>query len=138
MVRRDMYANSSMAPREAAWQTWCEAAKAMKMSEMPLTHDLVIAVGALFKAGGCRSAAQYFGRARAEHVNFTNSEIPPNVLLLIPKVIRSIERGMGAGALKDGFKVEDLGRINLAEANDGSRGCGSSGIYDPRGILVLH
>ena len=95
LVRHDMYANSSVAPREAVWHTWCEAARIMGKPEMPLTYDLVIDMAAFFKAGGYRSAAQYFNRARSEHISLTNSGIPPSVLLLIPKAIRSVERDGG-------------------------------------------
>ena len=59
--------------------------------------------GAYFKAGGHRSAAQYFSRARHEHVRPTR--------VLITKVIRTIERGMGPATLKDALEVEKLAEV---------------------------
>ena len=68
LVMKDMYSRSSMGPGEAVWHTWCEAARCFGRQEFPLTHDLVIDCAAFFEAGGYRSAAQDFCRARQEHV----------------------------------------------------------------------
>ena len=113
ILLNDMYARSSRAPRETLWQTWCEAAKWFGLPELPLTYDLVIACATFFKAGKYRSATLYFSRARQEHVEWTKTEVPPNVLLAMSKAVRSIERGMGATVLKDCFQMQDL--IKLGE-----------------------
>ena len=113
-VLKDMYARSSVAPQEACWHTWCEAARVCGRNETPLTHDLVIDCGAFFKSGGYRSVAQYFTRARQEHVNAMRAQVPPDILVLISRVIRSVERGMGASALKDCFRFEDLLKVDIS------------------------
>ena len=79
ILLNDMYARSSRAPRETLWQTWCEAAKWFGLPELPLTYELVIACATFFKAGKYRSATLYFSRARQEHVEWTKTEVPPNV-----------------------------------------------------------
>ena len=44
-------------------------------------------------------------------MEWTKTEVPPNVLLAMSKAVRSIERGMGATVLKDCFQMEDLIKI---------------------------
>ena len=90
LVLRDMYAKTSLGPREATWHTWCEAARCFGRPELPLTYDLVVDCAAFFKAGGYRSVAQYFSRARQEHVEWSKLEVPPNVLMAMAKAIRSV------------------------------------------------
>ena len=107
-----MYAKTSRAPRETLWQTWCEAAKWFGLPELPLTYELVLACATFFKAGKYRSATLYFSRARQEHIEWTRTEVPPNVLLAMSKAIRSIERGMGVTVLKECFLMEDVLKID--------------------------
>ena len=65
-------------------------------------------VGASFRFGGYRSSAQYFSRARKEHIRVTGMPAPAAVELAIRDAIRSIERGMGANAAKDAFRLDAL------------------------------
>ena len=62
-LENDMYAQSSKKPREALWKTWCTMANAWNLPPVPLTEELVLKVGASFKAGQYRSPQNYFCRA---------------------------------------------------------------------------
>ena len=106
-VRKDMYAKSSLKPRESQWETWKRAAAKFRREPLPLSVGLVIDVAAYFKAGGYRSASEIFARARQEHITEYN-EVPKKVELAIAKAVRSIERGMGPAEFKDSFPVEDI------------------------------
>ena len=65
-------------------------------------------VGASFRFGGYRSSAQYFSRARKEHIRVTGMPAPAAVELAIRDAIRSIDQGMGANAAKDAFRLDAL------------------------------
>ena len=106
----DMYAQSSKKPREALWKTWCSMAAAWNLQPVPLTEELVIKVGASFKAGHYKSPQNYFSRALQEHRQLTKQHPTPFVQSLIKNVIRSITRGTGPTAFKDSFEVELLNR----------------------------
>ena len=106
----DMYAQSSKKPREALWKTWCSMAAAWDLQPVPLTEELVIKVGASFKAGHYKSPQNYFSRALQEHRQMTKQHPTPFVQALIKNVIRSITRGAGPTAFKDSFEVELLNR----------------------------
>ena len=106
----DMYAQSSKKPREALWKTWCSMAAAWDLQPVPLTEELVIKVGASFKAGHYKSPQNYFSRALQEHRQMTKQHPTPFVQALIKNVIRSITRGAGPTAFKGSFEVELLNR----------------------------
>ena len=106
----DMYAQSSKKPREALWKTWCSMASAWNLPPVPLTEELVVKVGASFKAGHYKSPQNYFSRALQEHRQLTKQHPTPFVQSLIKNVIRSITRGTGPTAFKDSFEVELLNR----------------------------
>ena len=105
---RDLWAPSNQKPQQARWKTWSKVCEAWGIPALPLTVDGVEKVSASLKEGGYRSARQYFASARREHVLQMKAEVPPEVLLKMRGAIRSIERGLGGPALKDGFRVEDL------------------------------
>ena len=67
-VKDDMYAKSSQGPRESMWKTWTMVAAQFNKEPLPLTEDLIVQAAAFFKAGRYRSVAQYFSRARQEHI----------------------------------------------------------------------
>ncbi len=77
----------------------------MGLPPLPLTRELVLAVGSSMKSGGYRSAEQYFSQAKQERREH-------GIQMLIKKVERSVTRGTGTQQLKDAFEV-DLGVFGL-------------------------
>ena len=110
-LEEDMYAQSSKAPRVALWKTWCTMAQAWNLPPVPLTEELILKVGASFKAGQYRSPQNYFSRALQEHRNLTKNNPSFFIQQLIKNVQRSITRGMGPTPFKDSFEIELLCRI---------------------------
>ena len=94
-LENDMYAQSSKKPREALWKTWCTMASAWNLPPVPLTEELVLKVGASFKAGQYRSPHNYFCRAIQEHRSLTKTNPSYFLQQLIKNTARSIVRGMG-------------------------------------------
>lgn len=103
-----MYANSSKRPRDSLWRTWCVAAATWGLPPLPLDVQLVRKVAAYLRTGGYRSSAQFFARARQQHVLSTGAEPSADVLLCIRQCNLAIERGIGPSALKDAFQFESL------------------------------
>lgn len=66
-VVEDFYAPSSRAPRVSRRGTWCAIAQEWGIPPLPLTRELVVAIGSSMKTGGYRSAEQYFSQAKQEH-----------------------------------------------------------------------
>ena len=95
-------------PNDARWTTWCKICEAWKIDPVPLSTDVSEKVGASLRKGGYRSSAQYFSRARKEHVQVTGMPVPAPVEIAIRDAIRSIERGMGNNAPKDAFRLDAL------------------------------
>ena len=106
VFRRDIWARSNAGSSDARLRTWVAICRAWDMQPFPLTQDVVFKVSASFKAGGYRSARQYFCRARREHVMMTSVAVPPDVEMAIRDGVRSIERGMGKSEMKDAFVFE--------------------------------
>ena len=92
-LEEDMYAQSSKAPRVALWKTWCTMAQAWNLPPVPLTEELILKVGASFKAGQYRSPQNYFSRALQEHRNLTKNNPPFFIQQLIKNVQRSLLEG---------------------------------------------
>ena len=110
-LENDMYAQSSKKPREALWKTWCIMASAWNLPPVPLTEELILKVGASFKAGQYRSPQNYFSRAIQEHRSLTKANPSYFLQQLIKNTTRSIVRGMGPTPFKDSFEIELLCRI---------------------------
>ena len=110
-LENDMYAQSSKKPREALWKTWCIMASAWNLPPVPLTEELILKVGASFKAGQYRSPQNYFSRAIQEHLGLTKANPSYFLQQLIKNTTRSIVRGMGPTPFKDSFEIELLCRI---------------------------
>ena len=110
-LENDMYAQSSKKPREALWKTWCVMASAWNLPPVPLTEELILKVGASFKAGQYRSPQNCFSRAVQEHRSLTKANPSYFLQQLIKNTTRSIVRGMGPTPFKDSFEVELLCRI---------------------------
>ena len=106
--KRDVWAPSNQKPQASRWRTWSKVCDAWGIPALPLSRDGIEKVAASFKAGGYRSARQYFARARREHVLQMKAEVPPDVLLCMRDALRSLERGIGGPALKDAFRFEEV------------------------------
>ena len=65
-LTRDFYAPSCQDSRQSVWKTWCTIAQAWNLLPVPLTEELVLAVGASLKHGGYRASKNYFSRAQQE------------------------------------------------------------------------
>ena len=113
-----MYAQSSKKPREALWKTWCAMAQAWHFPPVPLTEELIVKVGAPFKAGHYKSPQNYFSRAFQEHRALTKQHPSPFIQSVIKNTIRSITRGSGPTPFKGSFEVELFNRaINPNDLN---------------------
>ncbi|CAE7617410.1 unnamed protein product [Symbiodinium sp. CCMP2456] len=106
--RDNIYARSARAPLDARWTTWAKICASWSRAPTPLTPELIELFGTSFRFGGYRSSAQYFSRARKEHIKVTGMPVPATVEMAIRDAIRSIERGMGATAVKDAFRLDAL------------------------------
>ena len=100
------YAASTQDPRGSQWKTWCTMAHAWGLLPIPITDELVLAIGASMKHGKYRSSKNYFLRAQQEHRDNINEPLSDKTLALITRVIRSINRGIGPTPLKNSFEVE--------------------------------
>ena len=100
------YAASTQDPRGSQWKTWCTMAHAWGLLPIPITDELVLAIGASMKHGKYRSSKNCFLRAQQEHRDNINEPLSDKTLALITRVIRSINRGIGPTPLKDSFEVE--------------------------------
>lgn len=86
-------------------------AQAWQLLPVPLTEELILKVGASFKAGQYRSPQNYFSRALQEQRSMTKNNPSYFLQQLIKNTIRSITRGMGPTPFKDAFEIELLCRI---------------------------
>ena len=81
-------------------------ASAWNLPPVPLTEELILKVGASFKAGQYRSPQNYFSRAIQEHRSMTKTNPSYFLQQLIKNTTRSIVRGMGPTPFKDSFEIE--------------------------------
>ena len=120
-LEEDMYAQSSKRPREALWKTWCSMAQAWRLPPIPLTEELIVKVGASFKAGHYKSPQNYyFSRALQEHRALTKQHPSLFIQSLIRNVIRSITRGAGPTPFKGSFEVELFNRHEFHRGDEHS------------------
>ena len=105
-LTRDFYAPSCHDSRQSNWKTWCTIAEAWGLLPIPITDELVLAVGASLKNGGYRSSKNYFSRAMQEHRDHCINPLPDSTLALITRVTRSINLGIGPTTFKDSFELE--------------------------------
>ena len=84
-LTRDFYAPSCQDSRQSIWNTWCTIAKAWGLLPVPITDELVLAVGASLKNGGYRSSKNYFSRAMQEHRDHCINPVPASTLALITR-----------------------------------------------------
>ena len=104
----DYYANSSTAPRDSLWKTWCKLAHHWDKPPLPVDTELVICLGASFKAGAYMSVKNYFSRARSAQFEQLGTSWDPAVEHTVRKVQRSVLRSLGGSKKKAGFPVETL------------------------------
>ena len=104
----DIYARSTIGPRAARWRTWCRLAAAWGLDPLPINSTVISAVAASLKAGQYRSGHLYLSTARQMHVERYQSDPGPHVDQCIRDAIRSLQRGIGPGRLKDAFQMEIL------------------------------
>ena len=86
--RENVYARSARRPNDARWTTWCKICEAWKIDPVPLSTYVIEKVGASLRKGGYRSSAQYFSRARKEHVQVTGMPVPAPVEIAIRDAIK--------------------------------------------------
>ena len=81
------------------------------MEPLPVTVDLLFALGSLFKAAKYRSSAQYFAVAKCKHIEagFQWTDLARS------QSIRSIQKGMGPAAPKLDIFFDNV-RLDLAES----------------------
>jgi hypothetical protein len=102
----DKFANSSSKSRDAWWRTFSTLAAAWSLPPLPLNPTVVDAVASSLKAGGYRSATNYFVRARQEHLAVTGTPVSPSTDAAIRSACRSINRGALATEYKASFHLE--------------------------------
>ena len=111
-LNADIYSRSNSGPHVSRMRTWTRLANAWHLPPMPITAELLRAIGASFKEGGYRSSHLYFSTAKKQHVLQFGS-FSADLEVVMQDVIRSIERGQGPSKLKDSFSVHALARIDL-------------------------
>ena len=93
---------------DARWTTLQKLSRQWELELLPWTTAKIRAIASSLKAGGCKSLRAYFSRARRQHVAQCGEAVPADVDLAIRDAVRSIERGIGGPALKDGFRFEQV------------------------------
>eukprot|EP00971_Amphidinium_carterae_P069809 1381512-Amphidinium_carterae.1 len=78
------------------------------MPPLPVTKELVHSVGASLKAGGYKSAHQYYTRAVQEHTDQLGHRPADDVIQAINQATRSIVRAAAGSARKASFQLEAL------------------------------
>ncbi|CAE7028562.1 unnamed protein product [Symbiodinium natans] len=107
------YAATTQRTRSSRWKSWCTLAEAWDLPPIPITTNLVDAIGASLRFGGYKSAKQLFSQAAQEHVARSGEALPEAVRLRMKQVERAVERGRGPAAAKDSFVLEDFERVDL-------------------------
>ena len=97
-------------------RTWNKLAAAWQLEPLPITAELLRAIGASFKEGGYRSSHLYFRTAKKQHV-LRFGGFPADLEVVMQDVIRSVERGQGPSKLKDSFSVHTLAKIDVCAFN---------------------
>ena len=102
----DFYANSSKPSQRSLYVTWSRVAAAWKLPPIPITRQLLLAVGASMKHAGYRSPKNYFYKAAQIHKEVLQEDLAPHLHILMQKILRSIMRGQGPTPFKDSFELE--------------------------------
>ena len=105
-LEEDFYSNSSKPSQQSLFTTWSRVAAAWQLPPIPITRQLLLAVGASMKYAGYRSPKNYFYKAAQVHREVLQQDLPPHLHLLMQKILRSITRGQGPTPFKDSFELE--------------------------------
>ncbi|CAE7405213.1 unnamed protein product, partial [Symbiodinium necroappetens] len=94
------------APRESRWLTWTRLSAKRGFPNLPVTRESLFAIGALLKAGGYRSSAQYVSVAKQKHreAGFTWG---PDLDEARAQCLRSVNRGLGPATPKLDLRIEN-------------------------------
>ena len=104
-MERDMYARTSVGPREAQLATWIRLHKCWfgeAVSPWPLTEGKLVRVSALFKAGHYRSYKNYVSRAKDFHLS-AGYEWTDLLQRTVQKCTRSVLRGLAGPSRSEAF-----------------------------------
>ncbi|CAE7206162.1 ftsH [Symbiodinium natans] len=101
----DRFARTSRAPRDSRWKTWLALCSSRGFQPLPVTVELINAVGSLLKAGRYRSASQYFAIAKSKHVE-AGHPWSQAMDLARSQAVRSITRGIGPSMPKLDLHLE--------------------------------
>ena len=90
----EKFASSNIASYKSKVKWWVDRAKVRGVDPFPLTLEMINVAGALLKAGGYRSSAQYFAAMKREHV--TRGHPWQDILQQgVADAVRSCMRGLG-------------------------------------------
>ena len=102
-LEQDIVARSSHPAIQSRLRTWRALCAAWEVTPFPLSYLNVKAVAASLKWGGYRSAQLYFQAAIGHQTRSLQTPVDPFLRALTKDVCRSIRRGLGPSALKEGF-----------------------------------
>ena len=132
----DFYSNSSKPSQQSLFTTWSRVAAAWQLPPIPITRQLLLAVGASMKYAGYRSPKNYFYKAAQVHREVLQQDLPPHLHLLLQKILRSITRGQGPTPFKDSFELE-LFHIPLPRSGLPRHGNWFSDRFASRDITII-
>ncbi|CAE7275931.1 yciC, partial [Symbiodinium sp. CCMP2456] len=113
---RDRWAATSQAPRESRWVTWTRLSDRRGFPAIPVSRQSLFSVGALLKAGGYRSTAQYISVAKQKHKQ-AGFVWGPDLDEARAQALRSINRGLGPSTPKLDLRLENAGPRFTQEVN---------------------
>ena len=119
----DVYAKSSVGPRQSRWSmlgTLAEGA-ANPFQLLPLTRKKLRLLGAALKAGGYRSGAEYLKVAKAKHLQ-AGRTWDGILQATLADTTRSLARGLGAPERALEFDLEGLAAKGRTRAGKHSEG----------------
>lgn len=114
----DKYAASNNASVQARLSWWSARSKQMGCEPYPLTVNKVNRIGALMKAGGYRSAPQYFSCLKRQHI-LEGHQWTDQLALAVRDALRSIMRGIGPAKSCPSFDLRDVAFIEELDPTKG-------------------
>ena len=126
----DVLAPSTRRAAEAKWRTVRRMVAHWGLEPLPVTHEVIIALGSALKAGGYRTAESYLGllRSKAERAG---QVLTPDLLRLLRDALRSCLRGRGPALRPLPLPLQRLGELPV-----GDDPWVSSGPLGPRNLIV--
>ena len=135
-LEEDFYSNSSKPSQQSLFTTWSRVAAAWKLPPIPVTRELLLAVGASMKYAGYRAPKNYFYKAVQVHREVLQQDLPTHLHLLMQKILRSITRGQGPTPFKDSFELE-LFHIPLPRSGLPRRGHWFTDRFASRDLTII-